>query len=260
MKYLLLLFLPFAFSISTQHAIAQKRDTVTIIGSNINYSAVKYGEVSYLVYNKKTKESPATGFYVANMTVAPIRYNGQPAIAITQKWDARDTIAHTAYTVLKLSDLSTLLHETSWMRLPYSSKFDFVARKVSFDGTISDSSSAKIEEAFNESFEQYNLNWHSDLFIFTTLPFKENRSFKINFYDPGFGKPQEVLYDITGSELLSTYSGSKIYCWVMECKHAGKDYQRFWIDKKNKVVLKEEDIFNGRYRYKIKLEVGDNNH
>ena len=55
MKYLLLLFLPFAFSISTQHAIAQKRDTVTIIGSNINYSAVKYGEVSYLVYNKKTK-------------------------------------------------------------------------------------------------------------------------------------------------------------------------------------------------------------
>ena len=92
MKYLLLLFLPFAFSISTQHAIAQKRDTVTITGSNINYSAVKYGEVSYLVYNKKTKESPATGFYVANMTVAPITYNGQPAIAITQKWDARDPL------------------------------------------------------------------------------------------------------------------------------------------------------------------------
>ena len=260
MKYLLLLFLPVAFSISTHHVIAQKRDTVTITGSNINYSAVKYGEVSYLVYNKKTKESPATGFYVANMTVAPITYNGQPAIAITQKWDARDTIAHTAYTVLKSSDLSTLFHETSWMRLPYSSKFDFATRKVSFDGTISDSSSAKIEEAFNESFEQYNLNWHSDLFIFTTLPFKENRSYKINFYDPGFGKPQEVVYDITGSERLSTYSGNKVDCWVMEYKHPGKDYQRFWIDKKNKVVVKEEDLFNSRYRYKIKLEVAENNH
>jgi hypothetical protein len=144
--------------------------------------------------------------------------------------------------------------------LPYSSKFDFAARKVSFDGTISDSSMGKIQEAFNESFEQYNLNWHSDLFIFTILPFKENRSFKINFYDPGFGKPQEVVYDITGSERLSTYSGNKIDCWLMECKHAGKDYQRFWIDKKNKVVVKEEDVFNSRYRYKIKLEVGENNH
>lgn len=260
MKYLVLLFLPSAFFISTQHAISQKRDTITITASNINHNAVKYGEVSYLAYNKKTKESAATSFYVANMIVAPIMYKGQPAIAITQKWDARDTIAHTAYTVLQSSDLSTLFHETSWMRLPYSTKFDFAARKVSFDGTISDSSRRKIEEAFNESFEQYNLNWHSDLFIFTALPFKENCSFKINFYDPGFGKPQEVVYDITGSELLPTFSGKKIDCWVMECKYAGNDYQRFWIDKKNKVVVKEEDLFNSRYRYKIKLEVAENSH
>ena len=260
MKYLVLLFLPIPFSIPTQPALAEKRDTVTLTGTNVNHSGVKYGEVSYLVYNKKTKESPAAGFYVASIIVAATTYNEQPAIAITQKWEARDTIAHTAYTVLKSSDLSTLLHETWWMRLPYSTKFDFAARKVSFDGTISDSSSAKIEEAFNESFEQYNLNWHSDLFIFTTLPFKENRSFKINFYDPGFGKPQEVVYDITGSERLSTYSGNKVDCWVMEYKHPGKDYQRFWIDKKNKVVVKEEDLFNSRYRYKIKLEVAENNH
>lgn len=258
MKYLVLLFVPITFSISTQPVIAQKRDTVMITGSNVNHSGVKDGQVSYLVYNKKTKESPATGFYVATMIVAPATYNEQAAIAITQKWDAKDTIAHTAFTVLKSSDLSTLLHETRWMRLPYSTKFDFAARKVSFDGTISDSSRAKIEEAFHESFEQYNLNWHSDLFIFTALPFKENRSFKINFYDPGFGKPQQVVYDITGSELLPTYSGRKIDCWVMECKYPGNDYQRFWIDKKDKVVLKEEDRFNGRYRYKIKLEVAEN--
>ncbi|MGN6533614.1 MAG: DUF3108 domain-containing protein [Ginsengibacter sp.] len=259
MKYLVLLFLLTAFSISIKLTTAQKRDTLTITGLNLNHSAVKYGNISYLVYNKKTKESPATGFYVANMMVTPIKYNGQAAIAITQKWDARDTIAHTAYTVLKSSDLSTLLHETSWMASPYSTKFNFESRSISFEGKISDSSRSKIEEGFNESFGGYHLNWHSDLFIFTTLPFKENRSFKINFYDPGFGKPQEVVYEVTGSEKLRTYSGNQIDCWVMEYKHPGNNYQRFWIDKKNKEVLKEEDLFNSRYRYKIKLEVAENN-
>lgn len=55
MKYLVLLFLPIPFSISTQPALAEKRDTVTLTGTNVNHSGVKYGEVSYLVYNKKTK-------------------------------------------------------------------------------------------------------------------------------------------------------------------------------------------------------------
>ena len=258
MKSFLFLFLLIIFSISSLHTISQKRDTITIAGSNLNKSAVKYGKISYLVYNKKTKESPATGFYVASMDVASITYNGQPAIAINQKWDARDTIAHTAYTVLKSTDLSTLLHETYWMRMPFTTKFDFVAHKVSFDGIIPDSMRIAIVADFNKSFDEYNLNWHSDLFIFTVLPYKENRSFKINFYDPGVGKSKEVIYDITGSELLSTYSGKKLDCWVMQYKYPGNDYQRFWIDKKNKVVVKEEDFFGGKYRFKIKMEVSEN--
>jgi hypothetical protein len=259
MKPFYLLILLTAFTISSEQIMAQKRDTVVITGSNLNPKGVKYGNISYLVYNKKTKESPATGLYVANIMVAPINYHGKPAIAITQKWNARDTIAHTAYTVLNSSDLSTLYHEISWLGLPYSTKFDFEQRKISFEGKITDSSRMKIEEPFNESFGQHNLNWHSDLFIFTTLPFKENRSFKINFYDPGSGKPQEVVYDVTGSEPLATYSGKKIDCWVMEYKRPGNDYQRFWISKKDKEVLKEEDLFHSRYRYKMKLEVTDNN-
>lgn len=248
----------FVIASTAQFSSAQQRDTVEITGNKINHAAIKYGNASYLVFNKKTKESAATGFYVANMNIAPVNYDNQPAIAIRQRWEARDTFAHTATTILKAGDLSTLLHETHWMRLPYSTTYDFVARKVSFDGTISDSTKAKLYNEFSESFGDYNLNWHSDLFIFTVLPYKANRSFKINFYDPGFGKPKEVVYDVTGSEKLDTYAG-KVDCWVMEYKHPGKDYQRFWIDKQNKEVVKEEDFFNNQYRYKIKLEVAENN-
>lgn len=249
-SFLLLFSFLFTGSFSSS---AQKRDTITITSKNLDHKAVKFGEVSYLVFNKKSIDAPATGLYISNISVAPIKINNQTAIAISQKWDARDTVAHTAYTVLSSVDFSTLLHETWWIRLPYKSKFDFVSKQVSCKGAISDSTSAKIKEAFNESFEHYNLNWHSDLFIFTLLPYRANTSFKINFYDPGFGKPQDVIYNVTGSEKLKTYTGI-IDCWVMEL-NKGADYQKFWIDKKEKVVIKEEDFFSGKYRYKIKLDV-----
>ena len=32
------------------------------------------------------------------------------------------------------------------------------------------------------------------------------------------------------------------------------NYQRFWIDKASRVVVKEEDVFNGMYRSKILLD------
>jgi hypothetical protein len=259
MKRLLFLFILMTFLTPSNQSYALPKDTVKITANNLNTNFAKYGKISYLVYNKKTKESPAEGLYVVNMDVASISYIHQPAVALTQQWDGRDTVIHTAYTVLSVDDFSTRLHQTYWKGMGYSTKFDFDSKNVSFEGTVADSNKAKITEAFDASFASYNLNWHSDLFIFTLLPYKENRSFKINFYDPGFGKPTEEIYSVTGSDVLTTYSGRKISCWVME--HKGKSvgsYQKFWIDKKERIVLKEEDLFNNRYRYKLKLEISEN--
>lgn len=238
---------------------AQRRDTINLSASNIIHKPIYSGDLSYLVYNKKTRDAPATGLYIANVHIDRITYENQPAIAISQKWEARDTIAHTAYTVLKQSDLSTLLHRTQWMRLPYSTSFDFTAHKVTFQGSVPDSTRDKINDEFNGSFNAYNLNWHSDLFIFSRLPYKENRSFRINFYDPGFGNPREVIYDVTGSEKIATYTDN-IDCWVLVLKHGDKDYQKFWVEKKHNIIVKEEDFFAGKYRFKIKLEVSEYQH
>lgn len=246
------------FSLIVQCADAQKQDTVTISASNLRYDHIKYGIASYLVYNKKTKDSPAEGIYMVNINVAPVKYKQQPAIEISQQWDGKDTIIHRAYTILNKTDLSTRLHLTSWKGLTYTTTFDFDARKVSFEGTVADTNKLKIVSAFDESFASYNLNWHSDLFIFTRLPYKTNRCFRINFFDPGFGKPSEEIYSVTGSEVLLTTAGKKIRCWVMERKgKTAGSYQKFWVDKKTRLVLKEEDLFNNRYRFKLKLEVAD---
>jgi hypothetical protein len=248
-----------AFSLIVQCAEAQKKDTVTISAANLRFDGLKYGKASYLVYNKKAKDSPAEGIYMVNINVALVKYKQKPAIEISQQWDGKDTIIHRAYTILNGTDFSTRLHQTSWKGLRYSTTFDFDTRKVSFEGSIADSNKVKIISAFDESFTNYNLNWHSDLFIFTRLPFKANRSFRINFFDPGAGKPTEEIYSVIGNDELMTIAGKKISCWVMQRmgKTAGS-YQKFWVDKKTRLVLKEEDLFNNRYRFKLKLEVAEN--
>lgn len=259
-KHKIILTTAIAFFLICQNTNAQQKDTVTISAANLRFDNIKYGKSSYLVYNKRTKEGPAQGIYVVNIRVAPIVYKQQPAIEITQQWDGRDTIIHRAYTVLSKKDFSTRLHQTSWKALAYSTIFDFDNHRVSFDGIIGDSAKHKIVSDFDESFSSYNLNWHADLFIFTRLPYHTNRCFRVNFFDPGSGRPSEEIYSVIGSDILLTTAGKKVSCWVMkrEGKPAG-NYQKFWIDKKSKLVLKEEDLFNNRYRFKLKLEISEDN-
>jgi hypothetical protein len=97
--------------------------------------------------------------------------------------------------------------------------------------------------------------------IFPLLPYKENRVFKINFYDPP-SEPKEVYYTVIGSDYLTNSLGEKISCWVLEFevpKRYGGGYQHFWISKKDRELLKEEDRFGNRFRYKLKLNVSEHN-
>ena len=237
-----------------------KGDTLVIQAKDLELKNLKTGNSTYIVYNKKTKESPAEKIVLVKIKVESKTQNDKPVFAVTQQWDSDGAIVHQAYTVFDAKDFSTLFHDTYWKRLGYRTKFDFESRKVSFDGNVSDGDKQKSEQDFSESFGKYNLNWHSDLIIFTLLPYKENRNFKINFYDPGFGKAQEVLYSVTGSDSLINSAGEKIECWTLETKFTqnGGGYQKFWVSKKKREVLKEEDSFNNTFRYKLKLGVSEN--
>jgi len=260
MKYLLKTVLFLVLCLFTLYSFAQKKDTVVITADNLRKTEIEYGRLTYIVYNKKTKDSPADGIYLVKINIEPTLYNNKNAVSIAQEWDRGDTVIHSAQTVLNKAGFSTLLHETYWKRQNYTTKFDFETREVSFKGVVADSIKSKVIQDFNESFDHYNLNWHSDLIIFTLLPYKENRVFKINFYDPGFGKASEEIYSVTGSDMLKGPSGKKIDCWILEIKIPSiNGYQKFWVDKKSNEVLKEEDFYNNMYRYKLKLEVSEIN-
>jgi hypothetical protein len=232
-------------------------DTLRVHASDLNIKDLQTGDYSYLIVRQKAKDSPAMSLILAKMSVERISYHNRPAIAVRQQWD-RDSVVHRAYTVFDAATFATLLHDTYWRALGYSMVFDFDAK--TFDSrpvqrAISDSARKSCSDELAGSFGAYNLNWHDDLVIYSMLPYKEGRTFLINYYDPGFGKPVEVPYSVTGSDWLVSRGGEKIECWTLE--HGDENgVEKFWVAKKTREVLKEEDRgAKGEYRYKYKLGV-----
>ena len=262
MKYLFIIATLLLFTLNSQ---GQKTDTVFIQKQDLDLKHLRTGDSTYILYFKKTAEGPAERMTLVKINVAPTVINGKKAFAITQQWDAGDAVAHTSYTVHDAEDFSTLRHEIRWERNEvwrrpnaFSAKFDFMAKQVSFEEGVDEARKSQIVKDFNDSFDSYNLCWHSDLAIFPLFPYENGRTFKVNFYDPGASKAQIVEYVVTGGEMLNGSGGEKIDCWVMEHKFQsgnGDGRQRFWISKKTREVLKEEDQYPGGFRYKMKIGI-----
>jgi hypothetical protein len=236
---------------------AQKGDTLHVQPEDLNIKDLQMGEYTYLIVRLKAKDSPATSMILAKISVERQTYHNKAAIVVRQQWE-RDSIVHKAYTVFDARDFSTLLHDTYWRAQGFDMIFDFETRKFGSRNIIHDipdSIKTSCEEEFAASFAKYNLNWHDDLIIYSMLPYKENRTFLINYYDPGFGKPIEVPYTVTSSGILTDRGGARIDCWVLE--HDDENgTEKFWISKKTREVLKEEDHGKGgTYRFKYKLGI-----
>lgn len=252
------LFFILIFILLSVNAAAQSTDTVDIQKQHLEFKYLIPGNSTYIIYHKKTESSPAERITLVNIKVEPTVIDGKSAYAITQQWDESDNIAHKSYTAHDAKDFSTLKHETWWKRRDVTMKFDFITKQAIFEGTIDETIKSKVIDDFNHSFEKYNLCWHSDLTIFPLLPYKNGRTFRVNFYDPGASKSTVAEYVVKGSEQLTASNGEKIDCWVMEHQFSSnnsKGYQRFWISKKTREVLKEMDEYSAGFRYKMKIGI-----
>ncbi len=234
-----------------------KNDTILITAENVNTKVLKPSLNRYLVYFKMGKDSARSRPQFWTRKIEYTEYNGKEAIAVTQEWEDRDTIAHTVRSICDKETFAPLYHK-SWWRISPSGEFDFINKIVSLNGiSLSDADTARNRkgpwEAFKKATAQYVLNWHLDLEVFPILPFKEGKTFLIPFYDPGFPAPKNEAYTVTGSDVLTGYNDQKIDCWLLT--HESRGFKEiFWISKKTKEVLKlEQEIGKEKWRYKIKL-------
>lgn len=102
------------------------------------------------------------------------------------------------------------------------------------------------------------MNWHSDLTLLPLLPYEKDGTLRIRLFDVGMPAPLDVDYTVLGERTLVGGDGRTYDCWLVETESGnpgGGAFQRFWIDKASRVVVKEEDNFNGQYRSKYLLAV-----
>ncbi|HEX6428757.1 MAG TPA: hypothetical protein VF008_13770 [Niastella sp.] len=237
---------------------AQKNDTIRIQSQQLDTRVLIPGTHRWLIYFKMGKDSSRTLFHLWTRNIDMIKYHGKDAICISQEWENDKQVIHTAYSVCDRKTFAPLLHEFWWLKSGEKWSFDFVSKEMKRDGVLLngvDTSKAVRDKwkAFDSATQQqYVLNWHLDLETFPLLPFKENATFLINYYDPGFPAPSWIAYTVTGSAKLAGFNNQEIDCWIMEHK-SQYGLEKFWISKKTREVLKLEQEFGGRFRYKIKL-------
>jgi len=233
-----------------------QQDTVKITTNTVNTKVLKKGTNRYLVYFKMGKDSSRSRYQIWNRTVDYLDYQGKKAIAVTQEWEDNTKIVHKVYSVCDEKTFAPFFQQSEWVGR-INTKFDFLTKQGYLNDTLltsTDTSRIKklMYEGFQQALDQYTLNWHLDLEVFPVLPYKNDRTFLINFYDPGSSAPKLQAYTVTGSAKLIGYDNQEIDCWLLS--HTGTNNKEvFWVSKKTKEVLKLEQQFGELYRYKIKL-------
>ncbi|WP_147313890.1 DUF3108 domain-containing protein [Deminuibacter soli] len=230
--------------------VSAQADTINFTSHALQIHQLKTGTRQYLVYFQHPAQNKTLRFSLWQRSIDTIRFNNQPLFRIVQQWYGTDSAQfRSVYSLSSRTDFKPAFHEET---LNGKTKaYNWYADHI----TGADSITANTAAAFNLPLEYPTLNWNLDIETFEMLPLAEGKTFVIPFYDAGLTPPAFITYKVTGSEKLNTREGVTD-CWKLltEGVHNNSRYtQTFWISKQEHELLKEEDQFNGGYRYKIKI-------
>ncbi len=253
MKKKLTIILSLIFSTSISFANLKLKDTIKINSNHLLSKELPLGKSNYIVYIKRDKNGPALNVTFVEMEVSKTAYKDKKVYKITQQWSEKDTLLHTSETMLDEANLATIYHKTWWKKNNQVTEVDYIKKSYTVEGDDK-GFNKRAEDGLKDSFLNADfINWHSDLHLFSLLPFKKEAIFKINVYDPGYSPPKYEIYTVLGSEKIEGND-----CWILNYElPRNMGYQRFWISKSERIVLKEEDNFKGNYRYKLKTKVSE---
>jgi hypothetical protein len=236
--------------ILTNSLLAQV-DTIRLQDKRLNTVVLKPGLNQYLVYFQTPSANKKLSFWFWLRDIKKEVRNGEEIFAITQHWYGSDTSAYRfVYSINKTADFAPVYHKE--IVRGKTNAYNWTGKQI----MGADSVAQNTNKDFSLDFKLPNFNWNLDIETFEMLPLAEGKVFAINFYDAGLDPPAYVIYKVTGSEILTTLNSEKVDCWKLttEGAHDGTTYsETYWISNKEHEFLKEEDAFNGIFRYKVKM-------
>lgn len=234
---------------------------VTIVSpANLHLDRMRSGIATYLVYMHGAAGTGISRAMLATSEVKREHVGGADAWVIEQHWEDETGTMHNARTVHAARDLATLSQTSSWKR-PNASVTTTVnppAGAGTIEGDTTDATRERMQAGFAAMKDGWWFNWHSDLALLPLLPYERGGTLRVHLFDVGMPAPMDVDYIVAGERTLQGADGTTYDCWLVETESGRPGsgaFQRFWIDKARRVVVKEEDVFNGQYRSKVLLAV-----
>lgn len=226
-------------------------DTIKLAGHRLKTANLKPGLRQYLVYYQTPANTKTLRFWYWLRDIKKEVYHGEDVFVITQHWYGSDSSAYRyVYSLNRMSDFSPIYHRED-VRGKVTA-YNWNEKHI----TGADSVAQNTQNSFSLDFSFPNLNWNLDIETFEMLPLAAGKTFAINFYDAGLTPPAYVLYKVIGNEVIKTVDQRDVDCWKLQTTETSKGIvyvETYWISKKNHEFLKEEDAFNGMYRYKVKM-------
>jgi hypothetical protein len=249
-----------SFLPSAQARPADAPAVYTVVPPDMHLEHLRPAKMTYLVYMHGAEGTGISRAMLATSEVKRERIDGADAWVIEQHWEDETGTMHTARTVHAASDIATLAQTSTWKRPTATITTSVVPAegRGTVEGELPDAARERMQAGFAAMKDGWWFNWHSDLVLLPLLPYEKGGTLRVHLFDVGMPAPMDVDYIVTGERRLQGADGGTFDCWLVETesgKPGSGNYQRFWIDKASRVVIKEEDVFNGQYRSKVLLSV-----
>ena len=249
-----------AVSTPTLAADDAARPVVDVAPADMHLDRLRPATMTYLVYMHGAAGSGISRTMLATSEVKRERVDGVDAWTIEQHWEGETGMVHTARTVHAAADIATLSQTSTWIRPTGTYTTRVVPRegRGSVEGEVPEAARAGMQAGFAAMKDGWWFNWHSDLVLLPLLPYEKGGTLRVHLFDVGMPAPIDVDYTVVGERTLQGADGTGYDCWLVETESGrpgSGNYQRFWIDKARRVVVKEEDMYNGMYRSKVLLSV-----
>lgn len=252
--------LTLAFALAACSGAAGAATPVQVGPADLHIDRLREGTQTYVVYMHGAPGSGPKRTMLATSAVKRERVDGRDAFVIEQHWEDETGVVHTARTVHAARDLATLSQTSEWMRPAGRFRSTVVPQegRGSIEGNLPEAARKRMETGFATMRDGWWMNWHSDLALLPLLPYEKGGTLRVHLFDVGMDAPMDVDYTVVGERTLQGGDGTEYRCWLVETESGrpgSGNVQRFWIDQQRRVVVKEEDVFNGTYRSKILLSV-----
>jgi hypothetical protein len=239
---------------------ARAEQPARITAADLRIDQLRAGASTYLVYMHGAAGSGIKRVMLASSEVKQERIDGADAWVIEHSWEDENGIVHTARSVHAARDLATLSQTSAWNWPGRTFTTDVTPSRGlgKVTGDLPPEARARIEAGFKAMRGEWWLNWHSDLALLPLLPFERGGTLRVRLFDVGMDAPIDVDYSVVGTRSLRAADGGTYECWLVETESGRPgtgNFQRFWIDKQRRIVIKEEDVIGDSYRSKVLLSV-----